>query len=116
MAKRSSTSLALGARPDMRNTPTRTAELTKAERRQLEAIAALSEDDIDTSDIPEAPLENMSVGERGRYFRPTKTSITIRLDADLVDWFRTHAENGGYQTEINRVLRSHMLETIKKAV
>jgi len=106
--------LALGARPDMRNTPTRTAELTPQERAELKAVESLSEDDIDTNDIPEASLDNMMAGERGRYFRPAKTSITIRLDADLVAWFKTHAENGGYQTEINRVLRWHMLETIKK--
>ncbi len=82
-------------------------------RVELDALAALPEDRIDTDDIPEAPLANMMAGERGRYFRPTKTSITIRLDADLVDWFRTQTENGGYQTEINRVLRRHMVETIK---
>jgi uncharacterized protein (DUF4415 family) len=56
----------------------------------------------------------MMAGERGRFFRPNKTSVTIRLDADLVDWFKAHAENGGCQTEINRVLRRHMVEAIKK--
>lgn len=75
---------------------------------------ALPENEIDTGDIPEASFENMMMGARGRYFRPNKTSITIRLDADLVDWFKAHAENGGYQTEINRALRRHMIEAIKK--
>jgi uncharacterized protein (DUF4415 family) len=93
----------------------RTAELTPEMQAELDALAALPEDQIDTNDIQEAPLANMMTGERGRYFRPTKTSITIRLDADLVDWFRTKTENGGYQTEINRVLRRHMIETIKNA-
>ena len=92
----------------------RTGDLTPEERKEIEALTALSDDDIDTSDIPEASFEHMMAGERGRYFRPTKTSITIRLDADLVDWFKAHAENGGYQTEINRVLRRHMLEAIKR--
>ena len=82
---------------------------------ELDALSALSEDQIDTDDIPEAPLANMMAGERGRYFRPNKTSITIRLDADLVDWFKAHTENGGYQTEINRVLRQHMVHAIKSA-
>lgn len=99
----------------MRNMLMSTAELTPDEQKELDTVAALSENEIDTDDIPEAPLENMMRGERGRYFRPNKTSITIRLDADLVDWFKAQAENGGYQTAINRVLRQHMVEAIKRA-
>jgi uncharacterized protein (DUF4415 family) len=79
-------------------------------------IAAIREDEIDTSDIPEITEAQWATVQKGRHFRPTKTSVTIRLDADLVAWFKAHAENGGYQTEMNRVLRRHMLEAIKKAV
>lgn len=82
---------------------------------ELEFVNRLPEDEIDTNDIPEAPRDNMLAGERGRYFRPTKTSVTIRLDSDLLDWFKTRAEAGGYQTEINRVLRRHMIEAIKNS-
>jgi uncharacterized protein (DUF4415 family) len=91
----------------------KTAELEPETQAELDAVKVLLEDEIDTDDIPEAPRANMMAGERGRFFRPYKTSITIRLDADLVDWFKSHAENGGYQTEINRVLRKHMVEAIK---
>lgn len=90
------------------------AELSLEEQAELDNVNAIAEEQIDTDDIPEAPIANMMAGERGRYFRPTKTSITIRLDADLVDWFKKQAENSGYQTEINRVLRNHMDEAIKK--
>jgi uncharacterized protein (DUF4415 family) len=38
--------------------------------------------------------------------RPPKTQVTLRLDADLLDWFR--AQGRGYQTRINAVLRSYM--------
>lgn len=34
--------------------------------------------------------------------------MTLRLDADIVRWFKDHARTGGYQTEINRVLRRHI--------
>jgi len=34
-----------------------------------------------------------------------KKTVTIRLDADLLDWFRRHR---GYQTRINAVLRAYM--------
>jgi len=81
----------------------------------LRRIASIPDSEIDTSDIPEITEAQWATAQKGRYFRPTKTSITIRLDADLVDWFKAHTENGGYQTEINRVLRQHMVHAIKSA-
>jgi len=47
------------------------------------------------------------------YFRPVKTPVTIRLDAFVVDWFRDHARDGKYQTEINNVLRTYVAEKLK---
>ena len=47
------------------------------------------------------------------YFRPIKTPVTIRLDAFVVDWFRDHARDGRYQTEINTVLRTYVLDRLK---
>jgi uncharacterized protein (DUF4415 family) len=38
-------------------------------------------------------------------FRPVKQSVTIRLDSDVVAWFKKQADK--YQTEINGVLRSY---------
>jgi uncharacterized protein (DUF4415 family) len=69
----------------------------------------VSDELIDTSDIPEITGAQWQTAQPGRFFRPNKTSITIRLDADLVDWFKTNADRSGYQTEINRVLRQHMI-------
>ena len=47
--------------------------------------------------------------------KPAKTQITLRLDADVVEWFRASTLGGrGYQTEINRVLREHVLGNEKK--
>jgi uncharacterized protein (DUF4415 family) len=71
------------------------------------------DEDIDASDIPEITDAQWATARKGRHFRPTKTSVTIRLDSDLIDWFKARAEAGGYQTEINRVLRRHMIEVIK---
>jgi uncharacterized protein (DUF4415 family) len=52
-------------------------------------------------------------GKRGAVVRVPKgkTRITIRLDEDVVEWFRqqVHAAGGGnYQTLINHVLRDHV--------
>lgn len=57
---------------------------------------------------------DFSGGKRGPVVRSTgKTRITIRLDDDLLHWFRAraHEEGGGsYQTLINRALRRHVEE------
>jgi hypothetical protein len=50
--------------------------------KELEALKAVPEDEIDTDDIPEAAAENMRQGVRGALFRPIKTPVTIRLDAE----------------------------------
>jgi uncharacterized protein (DUF4415 family) len=50
------------------------------------------------------------------FFRPVKAQTTLRIDSDVLDWFRRNAPNGkGYQTDINRVLREYVAEQVKKA-
>lgn len=56
---------------------------------------------------------DFSQGTRGAIVPPTvgKTRITIRLDDDVLAWFRDRAEQGGggnYQTAINQALRDHI--------
>ena len=42
-------------------------------------------------------------------YRPLKKPVTLRLDADVLAWFKHHAPKGaGYQTDINRALREHV--------
>jgi uncharacterized protein (DUF4415 family) len=60
---------------------------------------------IDTSEAPE--IERWSGAERGRFYRPVKQVVTMRLDADVVAWFKRHEPK--YQTAVNRVLRDYML-------
>ena len=81
--------------------------LTAKQKAQLEALAALPDDQINTDDIPE--VRDWSGAKRGVFYRPIKQQITLRLDADLIDWFKTHQEQGeGYQTSINRALREYV--------
>jgi len=42
----------------------------------------------------------------GKFYRPIKKPLTIRLDADVLDWLR--GQGKGYQTRINALLRSSM--------
>ena len=77
---------------------------TDDRERELATLAALPDEAIDTSDLPES--DDWDSAERGRFWRPVKRSVTIRLDADVIDWFRGREPK--YQTAINRVLREHM--------
>jgi uncharacterized protein (DUF4415 family) len=81
---------------------------------QLARLAALPDDQIDTLDIPEAPAENWVHARRSDLYRPLKRPVTIRLDADVLTWFKEHAASGGYQTEINRVLRKYVADAEKR--
>lgn len=82
---------------------------------QLRHIAELPDDQIDTTDIPEITDAQWATSRRGVHFRPLKTPVTIRLDADVVAWFKETVESGKYQSEINRVLRQHMTDKQRKS-
>ena len=91
-----------------------TSDLTAAQRAELDALEALPDDQIDTSDIPETL--DWSGAKRGLFYRPVKQQITLRLDADVVAWFKQQAPGGrGYQTNINRALRSHVEQVERQA-
>ncbi|RFC62491.1 3-oxoacyl-ACP synthase [Fulvimarina endophytica] len=80
-------------------------EPTKEERERFDA---LRDEDIDFSDIPEltdAQLAEMRLVAPGEVV-PTKKQLTIRLDAEIVDWFR--AQGRGYQTRMNDVLGAYV--------
>ena len=82
-------------------------KLTKKQRSELKALEELPDELINTGDIPE--MTDWSNAKRGVFYRPVKQQITLRLDTDILHWFRAHAENGrGYQTDINRALRKHI--------
>jgi len=56
---------------------------------------------------------NFSKGKRGAVLRvpPEKTRVTIRLDNDILEWFRQQVDDAGggnYQTLINEALRIFM--------
>lgn len=84
-------------------------KLTSKQTAEIAALAAQPDDAIDTSDAPE--LRDWSGAKRGAFYRPVKQQITLRLDADVVAWFKEHAPGGrGYQTDINRALREYVDE------
>lgn len=84
-------------------------KLTKKQTAELNHLASLSDDDIDTSDIPEQTnWQNATVG---RFYSATHQS-KVKLDNDILAWFK--AKSGRhYQKMINQALRDYMQPTDK---
>jgi uncharacterized protein (DUF4415 family) len=93
----------------------RSEEIPKEERERriaesLERIDAMSDEDIDYSDIPQ--ITDFSGFVPNPFYRPVKDQVTLRIDRDVLAWFK--ASNEKYQTSINAVLREHMEREAKK--
>lgn len=88
-----------------------TSEAMERRSAELAALEAMSDDDIDYSDIPQQLDWTGAV--RGKFYRPEKQAVTIRLDSDVVAWFK--AAEPKYQTAVNRVLREYMTTHLKSA-
>lgn len=71
---------------------------------QLAMIEAARLREPDTADIPEAPVGHWASARQPN--RSPKEAISIRIDADVLDWLRRRFPR--YQPEINRMLRAHM--------
>ncbi len=87
--------------------------LTSLQEREIQALAKMPDDGIDTSDIPELPPGAWKNAIRGKWYRPVKRPVSIRLDTDVLAWLK--AQGSGYQTRVNALLREKMLEELKKA-
>lgn len=84
-------------------------QLTPTQQTELAALENIPDEAIDTQDIPETA--DWSGAKRGAFYRPVKQQITLRLDADLIDWFKNQGDaltNRGYQTRINLALREYV--------
>ncbi|HSY32662.1 MAG TPA: BrnA antitoxin family protein [Verrucomicrobiae bacterium] len=79
-------------------------KLTKEQKRDIRTIAAKRDEDIDFSDTP--TVVDWSRAEIGKFYRPTKKPVTIRLDSDVIAWLK--ADGRGYQTKANWLLRQAM--------
>jgi len=77
---------------------------TRKLAREIKALVQQRDEQINTSDIPE--VTDWSRAVVGKFYRPIKEPVTIRLDADVVAWLK--AKGPRYQTRINAILRSAM--------
>ncbi len=71
-------------------------------------LDSVSDAEIDTSDIPAVTPEMFAkaVVKRGLKTKAGKSQLTLRVDSDVVKWFKSHGR--GYQTRINALLRAYM--------
>ena len=84
-------------------------KLTKRQRDEIAAVIAKRDADIDLSEMPE--VIDWSGAEMGKFYRPPKRPVTMRLDADVIDWLKSYGP--GYQTKANLLLRHAMRNTQK---
>ena len=71
---------------------------------EVRALKRMKDREIDTTDIP--PVLDWSKAVVGKFYRPIKKPLTIRLDADVLAWLK--GQGKGYQTRVNALLRSSM--------
>ena len=83
---------------------------TKQQKRDIRVITAKRDEDIDFSDA--APVLDWSGAKIGKFYRPTKKPVTMRLDSDVIAWLK--ADGRGYQTKVNWLLRRAMTHFGKK--
>ncbi|MCX9030899.1 BrnA antitoxin family protein [Citrobacter portucalensis] len=79
---------------------------------ELKALANKPDDDIDYRDVPVTEDEQWSEAHRGKFFRPLKTQVSVRIDADVMEWLKRPGK--GYQTRLNAILREAMLREQNK--
>jgi uncharacterized protein (DUF4415 family) len=84
--------------------------LSARQQREIAALAAKPESEIDFSDIPRLSDNFFKNAVRNPFYRPVKQQLTVRLDADVIAWLRTKGK--GYQTRLNRLLREVMLKEV----
>ena len=89
--------------------------------KELEALEALSDSAIDTSDIPEWTDEDFanSIRLNGRpisdvmkLYKVRKAPITARIDLDVLEWLK--GKGDGYQTRLNTILRTAMVNDLHR--
>ena len=71
-------------------------------------VDTLKDEQIDFSEIPEIAPEMFARGvvRRGLKPAPRKAQITLRVDSDVLEWFKKRGR--GYQTKVNALLRAYM--------
>ena len=87
--------------------------MTDQQKAELAALAAMSDDEIDTSDIPEIPTDwanaKRGVFHNGQVVKQQVTLWFEDLDDDVAAWLKANSHDvPGYKALINQVLREYV--------
>ena len=93
--------------------PAKPHPLTRKQRAEIAAIAKKPDREIDYSDIPRIPAALLDRAIRAGLYRPVKRQISVRIDADVLAWLRSHGK--GYHSRLNEILRTVMMEEFKSS-
>jgi uncharacterized protein (DUF4415 family) len=85
--------------------------LTPKLQAELDALAAMPESEIDTAEM--LPITDWSHAVRGPFYRPIKGPLSLRVEADILDWFQRQGQ--GHQTRMNFALREYVEGHRKRA-
>jgi uncharacterized protein (DUF4415 family) len=82
--------------------------ITKKSQTDWARLQTMPDNEIDLSDSPELTPEIFARTIVRRGLQPVlrKSQLTLRLDQDVLEWFRQQGQ--GYQTQINALLRAYM--------
>jgi uncharacterized protein (DUF4415 family) len=87
-------------------------KVPKSIRKELAALSAKPERNIDYSDLPPATRKDWVGAVRGKFYRPIKQQLTVRIDADVLVWLKSRGK--GYQSRLNAILRAAMLSKARR--
>ncbi len=82
--------------------------ISKRSQTDWQRLEAMTDEDIDLSDCPEITPEQFARGvvRRGLPVAKNKAQVTLRVDSDVLEWFKSQGR--GYQTQINTLLKAYM--------
>ena len=79
-------------------------KLSRKQSKEIRALARMKDAEINLDEAAE--LKHWTRAVVGKFYRPIKKPVTVRLDADVLDWLKSHGK--GYQTRLNHWLRMAM--------
>jgi uncharacterized protein (DUF4415 family) len=85
--------------------------MTAKIKAELDALKLMPNSEIDTSETRRLPPEAWANATVGRFYKPIKQPVALRLDADVVAWLKSLGT--GYQSRINQILRREMVEAVR---
>ncbi len=91
--------------------PAKPRPLTREQRAEIAALTRLPDREINYNDIARIPAALLERVVRAGFYCPVKRQISVRIDADVLAWLKSHGK--GYHSRLNDILRSRMIEELK---